>query len=87
MTDKEVYEKFMSWIGMEPSRSKQIGENTAIRYDDTGRCDVRFTKVGYELFYAGAVFDGSGKIVRAFIDSHVAYSSENSDKIDELLKD
>jgi len=87
MTDKEIYERFMLWIGMKPSKTKQVEENTVIRYDDIDNCDVRFTKTGYDEFYAGAVFDENGKIVKAYIDSHVAYTSDNCDKIDELLKD
>jgi hypothetical protein len=87
MTDKEVFEKFMLWIGMKPSKTKEIGKNTAVRYDDVDNCDVRFTKTGYDEFYAGAVFDENGKIVKAYIDSHLAYASDNCKDIDKILED
>ena len=54
---------------------------------DIDNCDVRFTKTGYDEFYAGAVFDENGKILKAYIDSHVAYSSDNCKEIDKMLED
>ena len=87
MTDKEIYERFMLWMGMKPSKTKTIDKNTAIRYDDIDNCDVRFTKMGYDKFYAGAVFDENGKIVKAYIDSHVAYVSDNCEEIYKMLED
>ncbi len=85
MTDKEVFEKFMGWIGMEPSKTKEIKNKTAIEYKDTETCEERFTKLGYDEFYAGAIFDENGKIVKAYIDSHVAVGSKNYDDILELM--
>jgi restriction endonuclease S subunit len=87
MTDKEIYERFMLWMGMKTSKTKTIGKNTVVRYNDIDNCDVRFTKTGYDEFYAGAMFDENGKIVKAYIDSHVAYVSDNSKEIDKMLKD
>jgi len=87
MTDKEIYERFMLWIGMKPSKTKEIGKNTVIQYDDIDNCDARFTKTGYEEFYAGAVFDENGKIVKAYIDSHVAHASDNCKEIDKMLEE
>ena len=72
---------------MKPSKTKIIDKNTAIQYDDIGNCDVRCTKTGYDEFYAGAVFDENGKIVKAYIDSHVAHVSDNCKEIDKILED
>jgi hypothetical protein len=87
MTDKEIYERFMLWMGMKPSKTKKVEENTVIRYEDIYNCYVRFTKTGYDEFYSGAVFDENGKIVKAYIDSHVAYASDNCKEIDKILED
>lgn len=87
MTDKEVFEKFMGWMGMEPSKTKTIDNNTVVRYDDIFSCDDRLTKCGYDEFYAGVIFDENGKIVKAYIDSHVAYASDNCKEINKILED
>lgn len=87
MTDKEIYERFMLWIGMIPNKAKTIDKNTVIRYEDSDICDVRFTKIGYDEFYAAAVFDENGNIVKAYIDSHVATASGNCKDIDKMLED
>lgn len=87
MTDKEVFEKFMGWMGMKPSKTKTIDKNTVVRYDDINNCDVRFTKCGYDEFYAGAIFNENGKMVNGYVDSHVAFTSGNCDKIDKMLED
>ena len=87
MTDKEIYERFMLWMGMMPSKTKQVEENTVIRYEDIDNCDVRFTKTGYDEFFAGAVFDENGKIVMAYIDSHIAHVSDNCQEIEIMLED
>tara|TARA_R100000541_G_scaffold53690_1_gene61924 strand:- start:275 stop:535 length:261 start_codon:yes stop_codon:yes gene_type:complete len=86
MTDKQIFEKFMRWMGMKLSKTKTIGKKTVVQYDDTYHCDARVTKTGYEEFYAGLIFDENENIVKAYIDSHVAHSSENCDKISEMLK-
>ena len=87
MTDKEVFEKFMGWMGMKPSKTKTIDNNTVIRYEDTYKCDVRVTKLGYDCFDTGAIFDENGKMVKSYIDSHVAWVSNNYKEIDKILKD
>lgn len=87
MTDKEVFEKFMGLMGMKNSKTKTIDKNTVVLYDDTFNCDVRFTKCGYDEFYAGAIFKENGEMVKGYIDSHVANTSGNCDKINEILKD
>lgn len=85
MTDKEIFEKFMGWMGMHALDSHDTEEGTAIIYNDTGECSERFSKRGYDEFYAGAIFDESGAIVRAYLDSHVAYVSSNCKAISKLL--
>jgi hypothetical protein len=94
MIDREIYEKFMLWMGMKPSKTKVIGENTVVMYSDYDEntynptiCDDRFTKVGYDFFSAGVVFDKDGKIVRAYVDSHSAYASDNYIEIRKMLED
>lgn len=85
MTDKEIFERFMLWIGMKPTINEKIGKRTVILYTDIGNCDVRFTKIGYDDFKAGAVYDKNEKIVKAYIDSHVVHSSDNSEEIFKIL--
>jgi hypothetical protein len=87
MTDKEVFEKFMGWMGMKPSKTKTIDKNTVVSYDDINNCDVRFTKCGYDEFYAGAIFNENGKMVNGYVDSHLRYTSGNCDKIDRMLEE
>ncbi len=87
VTDKEIFESFMLWIGMKPYKTKEINKTTVVKYTDTNTSDIRFTKMGYEEFSAGAVFDINGKIVKAYIDSHVAFSSDNCEEIDKMLED
>ena len=87
MTDKEVFEKFMGWMGMKLSKTKTIDKKTVVQYDDSYNCDARVTKQGHDEFYAGAIFDEKGGMVKSYIDSHVAYTSDNCDKISEILKD
>ena len=87
MTDKEIYERFMLWMGMKPFQTKRVNENTIITYIDTDNCDDRFTKIGYDEFYAGAIFDKNGKIVKAYIDSHAAKGSDNCKEIDIIIED
>ena len=78
MTDKEVFEKFMSWMGMTPILTKEHDGNTIIVFDDKGdRGNDVFSKVGHDEFYSGIEFDKRGKIVKAYMDSHVAYASKN----------
>ncbi len=84
-TDKEVFERFMGWMGMNPSKIKEINNEVVVKYEDISNCDVRFTKCGYDEFYAGAIFDENGRMVKGYVDSHVAYSSVNSDDIDILI--
>ncbi len=87
MTDKEVFEKFMGWMGMKVFKTKDVDKQVVVNYYDIDNCDVRFTKCGYDEFYAGAIFDENSKMVKAYVDSHVAYTSDNCDKINEILKD
>ena len=87
MTDKEVFETFMKWMGMKQIETKLVDDTIVIKYDDSLACDTRFTTQGYDEFYSGAVFNQDGKMIKGFIDSHVAYSSRNSDEVDRLLRE
>ena len=87
MTDKQVFEKFMGWMGMKASRTKNVDNQLVVEYEDTDNCEVRVTKCGYDKFYSGAIFDENGKMVKSYIDSHVSSTSYNCDKINEILKD
>jgi hypothetical protein len=85
MTDKEIFERFMLWIGMKPTIHEKIGKRTLVLYKDINNCDVRFTKRGYDDFKAGAVYDKNERIVKAYLDSHVVHSSDNSVGIFKIL--
>lgn len=87
MTDKEIFERFMGWMGMVEDTTKVIDNNTVIKYKDINNWDTRFTTQGYDEFYSGAVFDKDGKMLKGFIDSHVAYESDNAKDIFRLLRD
>jgi hypothetical protein len=86
MTDKDIFEKYMKWMGMSPVIEKEINGNTIIIFDDDGgRGSDTFSKVGYDEFKSGAEFDKQGKIIKAYIDSHNAYASKNHIIIHDLI--
>lgn len=86
MTDREVYEKFMLWMGMTPTRSVTTLEGiTAVIYEDKEDTDSRFEAVGYDEFNAAAMFDSKGNMVKGCIDSHVAWGSDNYVIIDKFI--
>lgn len=78
MTDKDIFERTMSWLGMRTLNTVVFGKETIVIYDDVDECDPRFSKVGYDQFKAGAIFDSQGNIVSAYVDSHAAYASSNA---------
>ena len=87
MTDRQIFEHFMAWMGMTQNRSaKNCASNELVKFCDGGDGDPRFTKCGYDEFYAGAEFDANGVLVRGFLDSHVAHSSVNEKAIYAELK-
>ncbi len=90
MTDKQVFEKFMSWMGMAVEKSAQLNGIEAFTYEDSygenAKIDDRFSGIGYESFSAGAAFDKHGNMLRIYLDSHVAYNSENYFKMHEFIK-
>ncbi len=85
MTDIEVFKKFMSWMQMDVSKEKVLenGE-TVLQFSDNGKDSELFTKRGYDEFYAGIVYDKDGNMVKGYIDSHVAYVSENCKLMDKM---
>lgn len=88
MTDKEVFEKFMSWMNMKPTE-KIIQDSTIIVFEQNRSPNIKedkFTSQGYEEFYAGAIFDKDGNLVKGYLDSHVTYSSKNCDLINNIIR-
>jgi hypothetical protein len=86
MSDKEVYEKFMSWMGMKLSKTKELDNKTVVEYQDTNTNTDKFTTVGYDEFFSGAIFDNGGNILKGYLNSHVAHLSKNEKEVSELLK-
>lgn len=88
MTDIEVFKKFMEWMNMEVFKEQQLENgNTVITYRDPQMDTELFTKQGYNEFDAGIIFDKNGNMIKAFIDSHVAYSSPNCTLIYKIMKE
>ena len=85
-TDKQIFETFMSWMGMKEDKTIKNGDNDIVSYVDTFECKNNLSKIGYDAFYTGAEFDKNGNIVKAYLDSHVAYKSENCEEIDKIIK-
>jgi hypothetical protein len=85
MKDIEVFKKFMGWMSMNVSEEKQLDDGkTLITFIDSNTQTKMFTKQGYNEFSAGAIFDVEGNILKGYIDSHVAFSSENFDLLNNL---
>jgi len=86
MTDKQAFERVMKLMGMVVAETKVIDDGEVVLYEDTCVNTFEFTTRGYDQFYAGAVFNKSGQIVKGYIDSHVAYESDNCKKLGEYFK-
>ena len=87
MTDRQAFERMMELMGMEIANSKTTPDNKVIiTYRDKEENSEQFTTQGYDEFRAGAIFDSQGKIIKGYLDSHVAYSSEYYCEIYDLLK-
>ena len=84
-TDKQIFETFMSWMGMKEDKTIKNGDNDIISYTDTFKCKNNLSKIGYDEFFAGAEFDKNGNIVKAYLDSHSASVSENCKKISKTI--
>lgn len=85
MTDIEVFKKFMEWMNMEVFKEHSLKNgNTVVIYRDPQMDSELFTKQGYNEFDAGIIFDKNGNMIKAFIDSHVAWSSTNATLIYEI---
>ena len=86
MTDKDVFKRFMKWMGMSTIIEKEINGNTLIIFDDDGGIgNDTFSKVGYDEFKSGAEFDEQGNMIRAYLDSHTSYASKNHTIINDLI--
>ena len=80
MTDKKVFEKFMSWMKMDIIEEKVLEDgNKVIMYEGTdyGTATGQFTSIGYDQFYSGVIFDKEGNLVKGYMDSHVMHRSNN----------
>ena len=85
MKDVEVFKKFMEWMQMDVSKEKKLEDgNTVIIFSDPQKNSEQFTKSGYDEFYAGIIFDNEGRMIKGYIDSHVAYTSKNCDLMDKM---
>ncbi len=88
MTDIEVFKKFMEWMHMEVTEEKQLPDgNTLLIFTDTNKNSPLFTKVGYSEFDSGIIYDKDGNMVKAYLDSHEAYASDNWYVIREIETD
>lgn len=88
MSDIEVFKKVMNWMQMEVLKEKTLDNgHIVLKFQDTKNDSDVFTKIGYDEFYAGIIFDEEGNLIKGYIDSHVAYASKNCEIIDEILKD
>jgi hypothetical protein len=85
MKDKEIFDAFMSWMGMGIDRQMQNGKETIVTYALGAPDDSRFSSVGYDEFWAGAIFDEDGNMIKGFLDSHVCHSSKNCKLIEGML--
>lgn len=88
MTDLEVFKKFMGWMEMEVNFEWIIENNIVIDYKDKERFWEEWelmSKQWYDSFFAWWVFTQDWKMIKSYIDSHVAYSSKNSNYISSLI--
>jgi len=86
MKDIEVFEKFMSWIGIKLNNKEMLEDgSTILTYSGYGNHDGIFTSIGYDEFYTGIHFDKNGTLIKGYLDSHVSHSSKNCKLIDKLI--
>lgn len=87
MTDKQVFEHFMSWMGMCVKEEKTLPNGCVVfNYEDHNEDNILFTTQGYDEFYAGAIFDPKGNLIKGYLDSHVSCVSKHSEEIDDLFR-
>lgn len=86
MTDKQAFERVMELMGMKPLDAVVTEKGVIIEYQDTGKPLDNFDCCGYDEFYAGAIFDDSGNVVKGYIDSHVAHASKVCREFQQLKK-
>ena len=86
MNDKQAFQRVMALMGMRLTNEQETKIGTLIEYDDDCKNTQEFTKKGYDEFYAGAIFNDKGEVVKGYIDSHAALTSGNCDEIEEIKK-
>ena len=85
LKDVDVFKKFMSFMQMKVSKEKVLEDgNTLLIFSDTNENSSTFTKVGYNEFYAGILFDKNGNMIKGYIDSHVSYMSDNCSLLEKM---
>lgn len=85
MTDKQIFERFMEWMGMVIRDSKETERGLLVIYEDQMHDTPKFTTQGYDEFWSGALFGDDGNMIEGFLDSHVAYTSRNCDRLMKLI--
>ena len=84
INDRQAFEIVMEIMGMVVAKRRNVDDGELVIYYDTYKDSPRFQKCGYDEFCAGAIFDSQGKIVKGYIDSHVAYSSDFRKELDSM---
>ena len=83
MTEREIFEQFLAWMGFEVTDKIPLDDGAiAIVYyakdSFDNKKETRVSCVGYEGFGSGAIFSKDGKLVKGYMDSHVAFNSEHA---------
>lgn len=85
MTDKELWLKAMNMMGFKVTKDLIINGVHYYEHEAPSTDDGSFTRQGYEEFYSGASFDDKGGMVKGYLDSHVAHTSESCKKLQEEM--
>lgn len=85
MTDKEIYQAFMKMAGFSINAEMIVDEGKVLLSYEDIHGGENFTKLGYDEFFSGAIFDKDGNLVMGYLDSHVAFTSSNAKIIDKVI--
>lgn len=89
MTEKEIYVAFCTIFGFGLNKAIELPNGDIammLTLSQQGIADKeKITTCGYDWIETGALFDKQGGIIKAYIDSHVAYSSANYNYIEALF--
>lgn len=84
MTDKEIFLKFMQWMGMKKTGGTVFnnGSSLVLFSDEENSGGTEdFSTRGYDNFYSGGLFTDEGSLIKGYMDSHVMGQSEYSDQL------